>query len=152
MRANGTDPGVVSEYADTMHGNSHALPPITVYTQDGKTHWLVDGWHRYEAHVKLGHDTIVCDVIEGGHDDALLAAVKANADHGLRRSNEDKRLAVRTLLMHPEWGTWSDRVLADKAGTTHPTVKRVRDSLEGAGQLEKFSSRTGADGKTRKLP
>lgn len=150
MRANGTDKAVVKEYAAVLEGGKHALPTIEVYTEDHETYWIVDGWHRYEAHVLCGHDTIPCTVTVGWHDEAVLAAVRANAEHGLRRTNEDKRLAVRTLLMHPEWGKWSDRVIAEKAGVSHPTVKAVRDTLEGSGDVEKFSTRTDSSG--RKQP
>lgn len=149
MRANGTDKAVVREYAAVLEGGKHALPMIDVYTQDHETYWIVDGWHRFEAHVLSGHDTIPCTVTVGSHDDALLAAVKANAEHGLRRTNEDKRLAVRTLLMHPEWGAWSNRVLAEKAGVSDKTVASVRDDLDSTAELPQL--RKGKDGKDRKV-
>jgi hypothetical protein len=41
--------------------------------------------------------------------DALLYSISSNAEHGLPRSNADKRKAVRLLLADAEWGQWSDR-------------------------------------------
>jgi hypothetical protein len=41
--------------------------------------------------------------------DALLYSISSNAEHGLPRSNADKRKAVRLLLADAEWGKWSDR-------------------------------------------
>jgi len=33
----------------------------------------------------------------------MLFTISVNADHGLPRSNADKRKAVMTLLQDPEW-------------------------------------------------
>jgi hypothetical protein len=53
--------------------------------------------------------TIAADVRPGGQREAILHSVGANAKHGWRRSNEDKRKTVLTLLNDPEWAQWSDR-------------------------------------------
>lgn len=60
----------------------------------------------------------------------MLFSVGANAMHGLRRTNEDKRKAVETLLADEEWSKWSDREIARKFGVGHPFVAAVRSSLE----------------------
>jgi len=48
------------------------------------------------------------NIINGTQRDAILHSVGANATHGLRRSNQDKRKAVVTLLEDNEWCQWSD--------------------------------------------
>lgn len=120
----------VTEYAEAIR-RGVTLPPVTVYrTPDGQ-HLLVDGFHRVEARSRCGFDAIAVEVIEGSERDAILHAVGANAQHGVRRSNEDKRRAVETLLRDPEWGQWSDREIARRAGVSHTLVSRVRGVLTG---------------------
>ena len=67
------------------------------------SYWLADGFHRYHAHKQAGLDDIRVDLRQGNLREAILYSVGANAHHGLRRSNEDKRRAVLRLLEDPEW-------------------------------------------------
>jgi hypothetical protein len=53
----------------------------------------------------------------------------ANESHGLRRTNEDKRRAVVTLLNDEEWSGWSNREIARKCGVSDPFVMQIRSSL-----------------------
>ena len=66
---------------------------------------------------------------QGTRRDAVLHSVGANAQHGLRRTNADKRRAVETLLRDEEWSGWSDSEIARRCGVSHPTVAKVRDGL-----------------------
>jgi ParB-like chromosome segregation protein Spo0J len=73
------------------------LDPVTVYkTESGLL--LVDGNHRLAAHEAVGVDRIAARVIPGTDDEAWMAAAAANANHGLRRTNADKRRAVEVVL------------------------------------------------------
>jgi hypothetical protein len=63
------------------------------------------------------------------------------------RTNADKRRAVELLLRDEEWSKKSDRWIAEKCGVSHNFVNSVRPQLSSDD-----SSRTGQDGKTRKLP
>ena len=63
--------------------------------------------------------------------DAILFSVSANAQHGQRRTNEDKRRAVMRLLEDPEWSRWPAREIARQCGVTHPFVSALRDSVSG---------------------
>jgi hypothetical protein len=49
--------------------------------------------------------------------------------HDLRRTNEDKRRAVLTLLQDEEWTQWSDREIARRCGVSHQMVAPIRSSL-----------------------
>src|SRR3954468_17862768 len=104
------------------------FPPVVVF-QDGDLYWLADGFHRFGAAQSIGVETIACDVREGGLRDAILYSCGANADHGLKRSNEDKRRAVVRLLEDEEWRAWSDSDLGRRAAVSHDFVRRIRASL-----------------------
>ena len=83
----------VSEYADAMRrGND--FPPVKVM-HDGENYWLYDGFHRVQAARQIGRETIKADVEQGTKEDAQWASLAANKRHGLRRSQEDKRRAIK---------------------------------------------------------
>src|SRR5574337_197364 len=116
---------VVAEYAEAMTEGAK-LPAVTVFF-DGSEYWLADGFHRYHGHKRIGALKIDAEVHNGTRRDAVLHSVGANAAHGLRRTNEDKRRAVETLLNDAEWSLWSDREIAKQCGVTHPFVAAVRN-------------------------
>ncbi len=103
------------------------LPPVNVFDDDGK-YYLVDGFHRFEAKKKANAKEINCLVQKGTLRDAILFAVQANSDHGVRRTNADKRKAVETLLKDEEWGTWSGREIARFCHVSESTVRNIRES------------------------
>jgi len=118
------DQSVVDEYSEAI-SNGVEFPPITVFF-DSAEYFLVDGYHRYFAHQKAEIDEIECEVLTGTQRDAILYACGANAIHGLRRSNADKRKAVLTLLNDSEWGVWSDHQIAQVCKVHFDTVGRIR--------------------------
>ena len=115
---------VVADYAEAIKDGAE-FPPVVVFF-DGTAYWLADGFHRYEAHAEAGAHEIPADVRQGSQRDAILYSVGANAAHGLRRTNDDKRRAVMVLLGDPEWSKWSDREVARACGVTHPFVAKLR--------------------------
>lgn len=114
---------VLAYAADMQAGDQ--FPPIEVY-YDGTTYWLADGFHRLEATRENGEKQIAARVYQGTQRDAVLASASANAKHGLRRTNGDKRRAVLRLLMDEEWGQWSDREIARRCHVSHPFVAKIR--------------------------
>jgi hypothetical protein len=121
------DTSVIADYTEAVLAGG-TFPPVTVIF-DGTTHWLADGFHRVAAAEAAGRTEIAADVRQGTHRDAVLISVGANAEHGLRRTNADKRRAVTTLLSDPEWSRWSDREIARKAGVGHVFVNSMRKEL-----------------------
>lgn len=126
---------VLSEYAESMIGGI-VFPPVVLFF-DGSHYWLADGFHRFFAAKKCGARDIAAEVRQGTRRDARLHAVGANATHGLRRTNADKRRAVLTLLQDEEWQRWSNREIARQCGVTHTFVAKLRREL-----LEEPSSST----------
>lgn len=122
---------VVSEYAEDLL----ALPPVVLF-HDGSDYWLADGFHRYHAFRKASKASIPADVRTGTQREATLFSVGANQAHGLRRTNDDKRRAVNTLLNDAEWAGWSDRRIAEVCGVGHPFVAALRSPVVAEKQKE----------------
>jgi hypothetical protein len=117
----------ITEYAHLM-ADGVQFPPVMIFL-DGTYYWLADGFHRFEAAKKAGLSKILAEVKQGERRLALLHAVQANSQHGLPRTNADKRKAVEALLLDPEWGIWSNNEIARRCAVSPMTVKRVKDSL-----------------------
>ncbi|MGR3278903.1 streptomycin biosynthesis regulator [Acaryochloris marina NIES-2412] len=118
---------VVDDYAEDMKQGA-TFPPVTIYF-DGEEYWLADGFHRVRAKEAVGATEVTADVRFGTQRDAVLYAVGANAVHGLRRTNADKRRAVIRLLRDYEWRKWSDREIARRCGVGNSFVGNVRKDL-----------------------
>lgn len=118
---------VVEEYAAAMEDGT-IFPPVVAFF-DGAHHWLADGFHRYFGADQAGLESIPADVRNGTQLDAQLFSFGVNADHGLRRSNADKRKAVAGALQHPVSGKWSNNQIAKHCGVSLDLVNRSRNSL-----------------------
>lgn len=141
------DEAVVTSYADAMQDAGNKFPPIVVF-DDGNGYILADGFHRVLAAVRNQFIDILADVRKGTRADALAYALGANTTHGLRRTNADKRRSVQMALK--EWPSKSDREIERICAVTDTFVAKVR--LEVQLPTVGSSPRTGADGKTRKMP
>jgi len=117
----------VLSYAQDLEDGA-TFPPVTVF-QDGETYYLADGFHRVAAYREVKREEIEADIREGGRREAILFSVGANAAHGLRRTNADKRRAVEILLKDEEWSKWSDREIAKKCWVAPNTVGNGRRNL-----------------------
>jgi uncharacterized ParB-like nuclease family protein len=125
-RAGGLNQAVVEEYAEAIAANSK-FPPLIVYADPAtEKYWLASGFHRYAAYQCAGRMTARCEVRKGGRTKAREHAAGSNAEHGLRRTNADKRRVVEMMLEdHPDW---SNRQIAKVAQVTHPFVAQVKAS------------------------
>lgn len=117
----------VAEYADAM-SEGETLPPALVFF-DGAKHFLADGFHRFHANNKIGAVSMECEIRTGTLLDARLFSCGANKGHGLRRSNEDKRTAVLTMLT--DFADWSDARIARHVGVSDKTVAAQRKPILG---------------------
>jgi hypothetical protein len=148
------DTAIVEEYAERLQAGA-IFENIEVY-QDGKKFWCADGFHRVMAYKAAERGNIPANVHQGGKREAILHAVGANATHGLKRTNADKRRAVEMLLRDAEWQQWSDRQIADQCGVSNNFVGVLRKEFAPR-QLSSDDScepvkRMGKDGKERSLP
>ena len=144
----------VQEYSDALVAGA-TFPPVIVFS-DGDSYWLSDGFHRFEAHQSAGLAEINAEIRDGGLRDAKLFAAGANADHGLRRTQADKRNSILALLTDPEWRNWSDKEIARRTGTSDKTVAKVRRELSGEGvnaeirvEERTFTTKYGTEAKRR---
>jgi len=143
------DAAWVDELAAVVADGAGALDPVVVF-YDGAAYWLADGFHRVAAYAKAGRAIIRAEVNQGTRRDAVLYACGANAKHGLRRTNADKRRAVETLLRDEKWSLWSDNEIAKRCGVSHPFVGKVRaetSTCNGYKSDDATAVRTGADGR-----
>lgn len=115
---------VAKEYAEAM-ARGDKFPPIKARFDD-KDYWTTDGFHRLMAADLIQQVTIDVEVTPGTRRDAVLDAVGANAAHGYRRTNADKRQAVLTLLNDEEWSKKSDREIARICQVGADMVGRLR--------------------------
>ncbi|WP_193315616.1 hypothetical protein [Janthinobacterium aquaticum] len=132
----------VAEYAEVIRLGGE-LPPVVVFN-DGASDglWLADGFHRFHAHRAAGAMDIACDVRVGTKRDAILHSAGANASHGLRRTNEDKRRAVMTLLADPEWSSWTQGKIAEACGVSREFVSRLSTSAPSSCVRSQDATRT----------
>ena len=109
----------IADYAEKMRAGE-VFPPVTAY-YDGAEYWLADGFQRVMARGLAGASTIDVDVRPGTQRDAVLFACGANAEHGSRRTNADKRRAVEVAIS----------VLVDESPTAEEIAKvcKVPESL-----------------------
>lgn len=138
---------VVGEYSECMLEDA-TFPPVVVFN-DGANHWLADGFHRYHANKKAGFLDIDCDVRTGTLREAVLYSLSANAHHGLRRTNDDKRRAVTIMLQDIEWSEWSDSEIARHCDVSHVFVGRVRKSLGLEKTEKKYVNKHGQETKMK---
>ena len=130
---------VVGEYAEAYQAGAK-MPPIVVFF-DGANYWLADGFHRYFGAKSAGLETIHEEVIPGTVRDAILYSLKANDTHGLRRSNDDKRKAVETLLNDKEWSAWSQEKIAKACAVSTGFVSKLVNSASLHGEEIKPKTR-----------
>ena len=116
---------LVDEYAAAMSDGGR-FPEIECYF-DGVDYWLVDGFHRLHAMNKLGKASATVMVFNGTLREAVLHSLGVNAGHGLRKSNDDKRKSVQTMLNDAEWRQLSDREIAKHCGCSKTLVGQMRN-------------------------
>ena len=133
------DLATVSNYAEHMK-QKETFPPIIVY-RNGEFYFLADGRHRLEAARSLGLLAIECEVRDGTEREALFYAVGSNANHGLPRTNADKRHCVGIVLNDAEWSKQSGREIARMCGVSNTFVSNVRRELaEGPSTIDSKAS------------
>jgi hypothetical protein len=145
-----SDPATLIEYRELIRASEEHWPfdePCTLYRVDG-TLILTDGFHRLEAMHAEGRTEIRANVRNGTLLDAKIASLGANKNHGLKRSNADKRRAGTIAVQDETLRKWSDRKLAELCGISDFLVSQIRAELPDSCSSAREST-VGADGKNR---
>jgi hypothetical protein len=121
------DGHLVKEYAEAMREGA-TFPPVVLF-RDAEGYWVGDGHHRCRAAQQVGLTTIQAQVREGGWREAFLYACSANATHGRRLDDIDKRHVISRLLEDEEWGQWSSREIARRCAVSHTFVDKIRADM-----------------------
>jgi hypothetical protein len=127
----------IEEYTQAMLDGA-VFPPLTVFW-DGEHYWLADGFHRLDAlaavaqALKRRRYAVECEVLEGSRREAILYACGANDAHGIQRTPDDKRAAIKTVLENPLVSTspetglpWVNAEIARICNVSKPLVAKVR--------------------------
>ena len=141
----------VDDYAEAYRDGAD-MPPADVFEVSG-AYFVVDGFHRVPAALAAGLDFLRVRVVGSGSiDEAIWYATGVNQAHGVRRSPEDKRRAVR-MALDCHGGEQSDRAVAEHCGVSNHLVARVRRAQVGdVPPGEAPPTRTGRDGKQYPAP
>jgi hypothetical protein len=104
-------------------------PPIHLFF-DGKSYWLVDGFHRYKAAWSLRHmgakfTHIKAFVHQGTKREAIVFAAQANLDNRSKPMNDaDRKKALFMLMDDPEWRKKSPKFLGKIVGISTSTSRK----------------------------
>jgi hypothetical protein len=137
MRA-AMDQSTIDEYAEVMLAANGwgPFPPAEAF-YDGSTYWMWRGNHRRAALLQAAEkagtafDLLVPAIVRPGTErDAKLEGLSDNAEHGLRRTVEDKRKAVDWALSDPELSQWSNAKIAAKCRVSAPFVGERREIMQ----------------------
>jgi hypothetical protein len=129
-------PEIIDQYTEDLQ-NGADFPAIDVFREKGSArNILADGFHRHRAHINAGIEEIDCNVHEGGMQEALIHAAGSNFNHGMRRTNADKRHAVEMCLTDPEISLRSSQEIADICRVTKRTVNKIKHEKMSAEEPE----------------
>ena len=121
----------VREYAATItEAGRYVFPPVVAYEDTAGRLLLADGFHRCHAAKQAGLERIPTLVKRGTRFDAFQFNLTANANHGLRRTNADKRRAVELAAREAAFANSTARELARICCVHHDLVIAVRKAME----------------------
>lgn len=124
------DKDTIDEYTEALK-NGAIFPPLVVFAEkESDRYILADGFHRHHAYVNAEIPKCEVEVREGNLHDALLFALQANDEHGLRRTNADKVNAVEMAFKDPEISQLQIIQIADICRVNERTVRRLRDNWD----------------------
>lgn len=119
----------IEEYRDLIAAGVK-FPPVVVVRYPDDRLILVDGFTRRQAYILASKAKIPAKVVDGDRKLAVQLACGANSDHGVRRSQDDKRKAVRLAIA--EFSELSSRAIGEVCGCSHTFVDKIRKQIEEA--------------------
>jgi len=139
------NPEVVKQYAEAIQTGC-VMPPIHVF-KINDLFYVVDGFHRLEAHKHNKLETIKVQSVEGDMESAAAHSIVSNTTHGLQRTLEDKRKAIYMALSNEHLMNLSTRELSQKLGVSHQMIDRARNELKIEKPKNKFTPKVYLNGK-----
>jgi hypothetical protein len=112
------------------------IEPITLY--EGM---ILDGRNRYRACLKAGVTPRFKQFASGN---PLTFVISMNLRRRHLSKDERKEIAAELLVDDPEQ---SDRHVAEASGISHPTVSKIRKTMERRGHVVKVTTRTDTKGR-----
>ena len=109
-----------------LHDDGNLRPIIVFEEQEPYKLHVADGFHRHEAHKNAKRSSIWAWVIQGTYRDAMIYSTMCNQDMCLKRTPEDIKKAVFTLLDDEEWWRKSDTMIGNHCGVSSGTVSKYR--------------------------
>ena len=128
---------IIKDYEEAWK-DKVVFPPVQVFEVDGEL-FVTDGFCRVMAAANIGKSKILATITKGTFSDAVRAACGANSDHGLRRTNADKRKAA--LIAIAQFPDETTRALAEMCGVSHAYIGNLRD---GEKKIEKLIDQAAA--------
>lgn len=122
----GIDLSLVNDYAEAIRDGAE-MPPLSTI-KSGDSYYLYDGFHRLRAYLLAGKKQVPIAWEDGDVWDAIERSCAVNAEHGKRRTNDDKRRAVETMIkvMQHKGENWSNREIARRCAVSHQFVNNTR--------------------------
>ncbi len=143
------DDETVEDYSQAMLVGAE-FPAIVLFQTKPTAEWiLADGFHRVEAAKKANLREILAEVRQGDRRAATSYALRANVQHGRRRTNADKRKSVEIALK--EFPDQSDRSLAEMCAVDKSLVASIRRQVADSTTCAPHK-RIGMDGKAYRSP
>ena len=147
LRVDLDDQGYIQSMTDIIEADGELRGDLPAVFYDGQTNWLADGNQRLEAHKLANKKKMSCLVRQGSFRDAWEYAMQANAEHGKKRSNADKRNVVEMAFLDSEWQSFSDAVIAERCKVSVRYVCKVRAELTRNVPSQQAEKREGLDGR-----
>ena len=135
MRGKELEDDVVEKYKERIE----ELPPIQVYLYHG-TYYLVDGFHRLEAHKRLAYSDIEAEVTEQSDDETFNTLkwktdLQANNHFAKSLTPSEKRNVLKSMILNPDYfddfpntdeGRQSfTKLIVENKPISRPTVTKV---------------------------
>lgn len=157
MRAEGTQADHTRDLAEAVR-KKEPVPPIKVVqckhpeAPDLEGIYVVDGWHTLAGYEANKAAKVPVLLTRGTWEDAVLAASSANAEHNsLKRTRQDKRLAVERLI--GTFPKWSASRIAEAAKVSKDLAAEVKGEKRSAeAQEEEVVDRRGKTVKAKVKP
>lgn len=123
--------------AEAAKGKKTVILPPKVILVEGKP-YVYDGHHTIAMEKDRATEFIVCDVVEGTWEEAVLLASSANNEMvGLKRSRVDKRRAVELALSVLPKNTSAEEIAAHIGDVSGQFVRNIKKEMKDEEREEK---------------